>query len=133
VSRFRSDARALVALAAAGVCAAMVPATGLCARPGAAGYDYPTLDRVQFVGECMQRHADVDRQEMIYKCSCAMDRIRKQMTYDDFVESSTAAKASTLAGERGNLIRDTDAGMKLVKRYRKVEGEAFEACFIKAP
>lgn len=133
MSRRRSNAWSVAAIALVAGWATGLPATGVCAKPGPSGYDYPTLDRVQFVGECIQRHADVDRQEMIYKCSCAIDRIRKQLNYDDFVESSTASKAATLAGERGNLIRDTEAGMTLAKRYRKIESEAFESCFIKKP
>jgi len=97
----------------------------------AAGYDYPTVDRVEYVGDCIQRHPDVDRQEMLYKCSCAIDFIRKKLKYDAYVEGSTAAKASSVAGERGNVIRDSESAMKLAKSYRKIEADAFEACFIK--
>lgn len=107
---------------------------GLIVLTGAAAafaFDYPTVDRVEYVGDCIQRHPDVDRQEMVYKCSCAIDHIRKQLSYDAYVESSTAAKAFSVAGERGNLIRDSEGAMKLVKRYRKVEADAQEACFIK--
>ena len=104
----------------------------LLAVAGVAGaFDYPTVDRVEYVGDCIQRHPDVDRQEMVYKCSCAIDHIRKQLSYDAYVESSTAAKAFSVVGERGNVIRDSEGAMKLVKRYRKVEADAQEACFIK--
>ena len=43
------------------------------------GSDYPTIERVQFVEFCIREHSDRPRQEMLYKCSCAMDKIIAQM------------------------------------------------------
>src|SRR2546425_2890256 len=62
-------------------------------------HDYPTVDRVEYVLECMQRNAG--KQEFLYKCACVIDEIAKQYAYDDFVAASTAASFESLAGERG--------------------------------
>ena len=55
-----------------------------------AGVDYPTIERVQFVEFCVREHPDRPRQEMLYKCSCAMDKIIAQMPYEEYVDASTA-------------------------------------------
>src|SRR5438094_2028622 len=60
---------------------------------------YPTVDRVEYVLECMQRNAG--RQEFLYKCACVIDEIAKQYTYDDFVEASTAARLQGIGCDRG--------------------------------
>jgi hypothetical protein len=95
----------------------------------ARGNDYPTLDRVQYVEECIQSHPDRQRQEMVYKCSCALDEIAKRVPYRSYVELSTSVKASGIAGERGALREDP--GVKsMVKKFREVQGQAYKICLI---
>ena len=62
-------------------------------------HDYPTVARVEFVQECIVGHGG--KLENLYQCSCAIDRIANTFSYDDFVEASTYAKYSSLAGEGG--------------------------------
>src|SRR6267378_4700533 len=82
-----------------------VLARGAAAPAQAANvHDYPTVERVEYVLECMQRNAG--RQEFLYKCACVIDEIAKQYAYDDFVEASTAARFQSLGGERGGVFRD---------------------------
>jgi hypothetical protein len=66
-------------------------ATGTSAK-GADAKGYPTVDRVEFVLECMQKNGG--KQEFLYKCACVLDRIAEQYSYDDFVEASTAVGRS---------------------------------------
>src|SRR3954465_2588249 len=61
------------------------------------GHDYPTVDRVEFVLECMQRNEG--KQEFLYKCSCVVDELARKFSYDDFVEAASAARYQTLGGE----------------------------------
>ena len=96
----------------------------------AEGNDYPTAERVQFVEECMNDYPDKGRFEMIHKCSCVVDHLAKTYTYDQFVDMSTAAKAFTISGERGNVVRDTPMGKALNAEYKKAMGSAKEACFL---
>jgi len=95
------------------------------------GQDYPTSARVEYVQECMQQSgADIGN---LYKCSCAIDWIAKQVTYDDFVEWATYAHNASMAGERGGVFRDTDQARDDAKHYRDLEKEAYGACGLKPP
>ena len=96
----------------------------------AEGNNYPTADRVEFVEECINDYPDKGRFEMIHKCSCIIDTLAKHYTYDDFVDMSTAAKAFTISGERGNVVRDTKMGQSLNATYKKAMADAKEACFV---
>ena len=62
--------RALMVAVALALCA-----SANAAKPKAKVNNYPTLDRVQYVLECAQNYPDKVHQEMIYKCSCAIDEI----------------------------------------------------------
>ena len=89
-------------------------------------HDYPTVARVEFVQECIRTHGG--KLENLYQCSCAIDRIANSLTYDEFVEASTYAKYSSLAGEGGGIFRDSDTARQKAKRYRETESEAFRSC-----
>ena len=90
------------------------------------GHDYPTVDRVEFVLECMQRNAG--RQEFLYKCSCVIDELAQKYSYDDFVEAATAARYQTLGGERGGAFRDPPQTREIAKRYLQARSEAMKHC-----
>ena len=89
--------------------------------------NYPTIDRVQFVLECAKDHPDRMHQEMIYKCSCAIDEIAKQLSYDDFVSAWTSSKAITIAGDRGAL-REHQMVKGMVKQFTDAQGQAEKTC-----
>lgn len=102
-------------------------AGAFAAKPKAKMNNYPTLDRVQYVLECVQDYPDKVHQEMIYKCSCAIDEIAKQIKYDDFVNDWTASKAITIAGDRG-AIREHQMVKGMVKQFKDVQGNAQKIC-----
>jgi hypothetical protein len=93
--------------------------------------DFPTLARVEYVQECINRTGG--QQNHMYQCVCVVDRIAERMSYDEFVESSTYAKYSTLPGEGGGLFRDTDEAKAKAKSFRATEEQAFSACNLKSP
>ena len=101
-----------------------------CFAGAAAGNDFPTLERVLFVEGCVRDHADRPRQEMLYKCSCAVDAIAEEASYDEFVEMATANDAGQIAGERGTQVRESAAGRSLTKRYKELREKAAKNCFI---
>lgn len=118
-------ASALLAVAAASALAA--PKTG--SAGAARSHDYPTTERVVFVEDCMLDHPG-PRYEMLTKCSCTIDTIARSVDAEDFVDMSTAAKANSIGGERGNTIRDTEVLQKDIRRYRELVSSAKKACFI---
>lgn len=91
--------------------------------------DYPTLDRVLFVEECMREQPDRPRQEMIYKCSCAFDEMSAKIPYASFIELETASNALGIAGERGSAVR-TDDIRDQARRFRTVLAAAKQSCLI---
>jgi hypothetical protein len=95
----------------------------------AAAYEYPTVERVEFVEACITDSPNHPHQEMLYKCSCLIDQFAKQVDYDEFVTMSTAAKGYSIAGERGNALRDSTVGKEENKRYKKMMAEAKKSCF----
>lgn len=96
--------------------------------PGARADDFPTSGRVEYVLECMQQHAG--KHEYLYKCSCMVDRIARELSYDDFVAMSVAARNQNLAGERGGLFRDAASARDMAGKYREIEAGARQACAV---
>jgi hypothetical protein len=91
--------------------------------------DFPTAERVLYVQECMRAHPG-PQFEMTHKCSCALDALAKDVSYDDYVTMSTITKATPMAGERGGAIRDAPSLAPQVKRYRTLQAKAEKSCFI---
>jgi hypothetical protein len=113
-----------ILLATGLLCASVTPVLG---DPPA--HDYPTQARVEFVNECIATHGDT--LSSLYQCSCAIDRIADRMSYEEFVETSTFARYSSLPGEGGGVFRDSEEAKKKGKLYREVEAQAFSACGVK--
>lgn len=102
---------------------------GLAAEPvrGVAPvHDYPTIDRVEYVNDCIGRTGNT--LASLYQCACAIDRIANTLTYDEFVELSTFAKYSTLPGQAGAIFRDSDQAKQSAKRFRDLETDALRSC-----
>jgi hypothetical protein len=96
--------------------------------PQAHAHDFPTADRVEYVLECMVDHQS--KQEYLYKCACAIDQIAQEMSYDEFVESSTALRHQSLSGPRGAEFRDPGAGKAMATKYKALQDKARKACYV---
>lgn len=92
--------------------------------------EFPTLARVEYVLECIQQHANVSQREMVYKCSCAIDAIAKEITYDEYVDFSTISNSISIAGERGAAIREQKSMRPIANKFRDLQTKAKKACFI---
>lgn len=103
----------------------------LTASAAAGANDFPTVDRVLYVQECMRAHPGLQF-EMTSKCSCALDALANELKYDDYVTMSTISKAISIGGERGGTIRDAPALETQAKRYRALQSKAEKGCFINA-
>jgi hypothetical protein len=101
----------------------------LLAGSPALANDFPTVDRVLYVQECMRAHPG-PQFEMINKCSCALDKLATSLKYKDYVTMSTIGKAMSIGGERGGAIRDVPSLEPQLKRYRALQSKAEQGCFI---
>jgi hypothetical protein len=106
---------------------ALVPAAG--AGWPAHANDFPTRARVEFVLDCM-RTSKAPPQESMYKCSCAIDAIATKVDYARWVDLSTIANATTIAGERGGIMRDMKDGRTTIAAFRELQADAKKRCFL---
>jgi hypothetical protein len=95
----------------------------------AAANDFPTIDRVLYVQECMRSNPG-PFYEMANKCSCALDGLAREVAYDDYVEMTTIVNSITIGGERGGTLRDNETLKPQIKRYRELQAKVQKACFI---
>lgn len=95
----------------------------------AAPNDFPTVARVQYVQDCMTAHPG-GKFEMTSKCSCALDALAAEVSYDDYVTLSTIFNARTIGGERGGTLRENQSLEPEVKRYRDLQAKVSKGCFL---
>lgn len=105
----------------------MLAALTLGTSPALAN-DFPTVDRIHFVHECMQDHPG-PYFEMSSKCSCALDMIAKEISFEDFRTMHTASLANTIGGERGGYYRGR-MWREEARKYRDMQADAKKRCFI---
>ncbi|MBI4986364.1 MAG: hypothetical protein HZC24_13745 [Rhodocyclales bacterium] len=94
--------------------------------PAAAQAPYPTADRVEYVLECMRNNGG--RYDYLYKCSCAIDAIAQQLSYDDYVDAAAVARYQGMAGERMGAFRDPPPLQARAARYRALQTDAKKTC-----
>jgi len=130
--RFRAGQCRTIAVrsAAALVAGVALMLAGANAQEAAASHDYPTYERVRYVLECIE-HNGADP-ALVYQCSCAIDKLAERFTIDDFVEMQTALNGSSIAGERGGVLRDNPALRVDARHYREAEGAALKACGVRS-
>jgi len=108
------------ALQASAMCAAMLlPASAMAD-------DYPTYERVQYAIQCITKYGGAH--QLVYQCSCAIDKLAAQFSIDDFVEAQTAVNGASITGERGGELRDNPQLRAAAKRYREAEQAALKSC-----
>jgi hypothetical protein len=104
-----------------------------CALLGAAGLasanDFPTVERVLYVQECMKANPG-PYYEMVNKCSCALDALAREVKFDEYSGMVTIVNAMSIGGERGNQLRDNDSLKPQIKRYRELQAQVQKGCFI---
>ena len=103
--------------------AILVPGIAIAAN------DFPTTSRMEYVLECMKDHEG--KHEYLYKCSCVVDQIASRLKYADYLQASTALRNQSLGGERGAEFRDPPEVRSMARKYKGVQQQANEACFVK--
>lgn len=92
------------------------------AAPG----DFPTVDRFIFVNECMQENGG--SLDAMYKCSCVMDQLAANLSYDQFQDGDVAQHGANTGGERGALFRDPDSVKTNAKTLADAKTAAAKTC-----
>ena len=87
----------------------------------------PTNEKVEYVFACMQ--GNEDSQAYIVKCSCSIDYIDEQMTYEEYVEAETIMSLRQIYGEKSLLFKNTPNAMKIYSNMQNILAEAEMECF----
>lgn len=111
----------MASLRVAGAAAFFVATPSALAAEG-----YPTVDRVEYVLECLRNNGG--RYDYLYKCSCAIDAIARRLSYDEYVEGAAVSRYQSMAGERMGEFRDPPPVKALAQRYRALQAEAKKSC-----
>ena len=121
-------------IAAAALCAAAIASAAPAgkSRAAAAPEPYPTSERVLYVNQCMRDHPGAFY-EMVNKCSCAIDAMAREVSYEDYSTMITVVNAMTIGGERGGELRDNETLKPQVKRWREMQQKVQRGCFIQGP
>lgn len=113
----------------------LIAAAGLaCLFAGAAAaqerhpaHDYPTAARADYVIGCLAGSGF--KRELLDRCSCSIDTIADQMTYEDYDQASTVLSMQQGGlGGRGALFRDTPIAKQRLEELRRAQAEASLRC-----
>jgi hypothetical protein len=102
---------------------ALTLASGAAARAD----DYPTDARASYVIECMGRNGT--SAEMLQRCSCAIDKIAEDLTFERYVEAQTVLEMRSAGGERAGLFRSAQPARQMVDRFLEAQRTANAQCF----
>ena len=87
----------------------------------------PTNEKVEYVFACMQ--GNKDSQAYIVKCSCNIDYIDEQMTYEEYVEAETIMSLKQIYGEKSLLFKNSPNAIKIYSNMQNILAEAEMECF----
>ena len=87
----------------------------------------PTNEKVEYVFACMQ--GNEDSQAYLVKCSCSIDYIDEQMTYEDYVQAETIMSLRQIYGEKSLLFKNTPNAIKIYSNMQNILAEAEMECF----
>tara|TARA_B100001123_G_scaffold391713_1_gene470296 strand:+ start:142 stop:519 length:378 start_codon:yes stop_codon:yes gene_type:complete len=87
----------------------------------------PTAEKVEYVFACMQ--GNEDSQAYIAKCSCSIDYIDSQMTYEEYVAAETIMSLRQIYGEKSVMFRNTPNAMEIYSNMQNLLAEAEMECF----
>mgnify|MGYP001390274265 FL=1 len=87
----------------------------------------PTNEKVEYVFACMQ--GNEDSQAYIVKCSCSIDYIDEQMTYEEYVEAETIMSLRQIYGEKSLMFKNTPNAMEIYSNMQNILAEAEMECF----
>ena len=87
----------------------------------------PTNEKVEYVFACMQGNENT--QAYIVKCSCSIDYIDEQMTYDEYVNAETILGLRQIYGEKSLMFKTTPNAMEIYSNMQNIQAEAEMECF----
>ena len=87
----------------------------------------PTNEKVEYVFACMQ--GNENSQAYIVKCSCSIDYIDEQMTYEEYVNAETILSLRQIYGEKSLMFKNTPNAIDIYSNMQNILAEAEMECF----
>ncbi len=124
--RRRAPRRRPVAMLVAG---AMVWLGGLSVPALAAPAEYPTETLAEYVLGCMAANGQTP--EVLRRCSCSIDYIAANLSYDDYVEAETVLRMRQEKSGKDQFVmfKASPWAQEMVDKLRRVQVEADRKCF----
>lgn len=97
--------------------------------PLANANDFPTLERVKFVQECMSFKGGPTYVNM-YGCSCVIDKIAGTLTFDEYVHADAFVRLRNMRGERGGYFRSSKDSRNARSALLTLRDQAEKSCFV---
>ena len=95
--------------------------------PVMATNDYPTIEVVGYVLECMQKSGGQTLENM-YSCSCRFDKLAQKMPFAEYEQATTQRRFMNMPGERGGVFRESDSGREQVRKLEQTLAAVDKAC-----
>lgn len=89
--------------------------------------DFPTQARAEYVFACMSTNGQTP--EILAKCSCAIDAIAENMTYDQYVEAETVLSIRLAPGDRTAMFKESAWAADIISRFNEIQVDADIICF----
>ena len=105
----------------------------LAAAPGFAYGEegYPTLDRVNYVLDCMDRHGGQSIDNLV-SCSCEIDKVAAKLSYEGFIDANVYMQNKDTPGDKGAMMRDAQFAIDSHDTLMAARADAEKTCFVRA-
>jgi len=89
--------------------------------------DYPTMESVRYVLDCMAELGG-ETEEHLYTCTCRHDHIAANMPFEKYEQATFFERYNKMPGKRGGLVRDNEEGPGLREQLKQVKIDAAANC-----
>ena len=88
---------------------------------------FPTHEKAEYVMACMTSNQNTT--EYLHKCSCSIDYIESQMSYDEYINAETLMSLRQIEGEKSLLFKASPNAKEIFTNLQNILAEAEMECF----
>jgi len=88
---------------------------------------FPTYTKAEYVMACMASNQNTP--EYLHKCSCSIDYIESQMSYDEYINAETLMSLRQIEGEKSLLFKASPNAKEIFTNLQNILAEAEMECF----
>ncbi len=88
---------------------------------------FPTHEKAEYVMACMTSNQNTP--EYLHKCSCNIDYIESQMSYDEYINAETLMSLRQIEGEKSLLFKTSPNAKEIFTNLQNILAEAEMECF----